>query len=479
MLTVQAIQQSLPLTQVLDERGWFVLPRTGTPLSDLVNSSIDGMTVFGATDGGKDYNIDAETLAAMSAVKQDGEERSIHDLIMDKLTEVSVEGVTEHLRMARNVVKPVVVELVEAAARRAAQINPSKILGMEVIVLERPAVWSNNSFAGMLKNYDQVPVQDPKLVLNCPELDAGAIVDLMKPGVGSLDSDIAEWVSAKGDAIFLEVWNTIFRITQIAPNAPSVSLQAMLRNPFTGADYATAVFLLARNLYEKHDPLPGTEMSLTAYESALVEIRDQAAGALYRFLTMEENNMRNGVLVHSYTDRTITVHQAVYRKWLADGGSNEVLFGNLVQAPVMTGVRQLNESAQRLLDGWERTAATLAATERNQRYVAMRRILREEYLAQINALTDVERQTLGGVQRVMNLVDIQLDTMRNADVDNLYGFCLRLVCRTRFPNSSAERILEGMVEQHEPNPDLNPREAAAVATLEYIFDWVATMMELR
>ena len=63
-----------------------------------------------------------------------------------------------------------------------------------------------------------------------------------------------------------------------------------------------------------------------------------------------------------------------------------------------------------------------------------------------------------------------------SDFDDLSMLALRLICRSRFWNSDAEQILEGIARAKKSHPSIDTREAANISVRQYVARWIATMI---
>ena len=70
----------------------------------------------------------------------------------------------------------------------------------------------------------------------------------------------------------------------------------------------------------------------------------------------------------------------------------------------------------------------------------------------------------------------ELANIRSGDLDNIYMLAMKLVCRSRFYYTDAEIILCDIEEARRVNPNIDVREAALIATANYVFDFIADQM---
>jgi hypothetical protein len=72
----------------------------------------------------------------------------------------------------------------------------------------------------------------------------------------------------------------------------------------------------------------------------------------------------------------------------------------------------------------------------------------------------------------------ELSEVSEIDMKDLWSVSLKLVCRSRFDHTQAERILSGIEEVKRDNPSIDVREAAAVSMIKYVAYWVSSQLKL-
>jgi hypothetical protein len=263
-----------------------------------------------------------------------------------------------------------------------------------------------------------------------------------------------------------------------AGSRTNVNFRSLIEDQESGIDTALAIFLISRKLIEG-GPLPGTEMNLRDFESVAAEFRNQAGARLARVLQELKNIDKMKMLVRRTVGKnTVIVNAPVYRAWIEAGGENEVLFGALVKNATLVTCDQINEQAAELKSAWARFEAITAQNESNKRFQRIKDILARHFDQQLRDITDEEEATEGNRHMVMKLFTEQLEKITLEDTCDLWALCLRLVCRTRFFRTDAERILGGIERVKKATPSLSVREAAAVSMIEYISWWVSQQFKV-
>lgn len=481
MLSIEALESARPLAERFDQKRFIVTPRQDTPLELLVVHSRAGDDAMNGTSDtaadGVRVEIDSQQMALSAAAKDPIFETSAHDEVLDQVAGVCIPAVQGHIKFAKEVVAPAIDELVTCTTEAMASMTPSKLLGMEVEVQELPAPLTNSSFDTMVRKFEETPLNSPALTFNLPDQTGAELLEIMKTGSGSLDSDIEQFAATLGDGCLIAIWRDVFQIQQLPlEETRPKRFVDFLHDPECGLDNSLVIFLLARKLVE--NPLDGITMGLQAYETLMADYRDQAGAHLCRELNAFEEAEHNGAMVISYTTNRIVVNASIYRKWVESGGDNDVLFGNLLQATPYVMVADIDENAPQLSRAWQNHAALVATVECNKRFARTKEVLCSVFHKQMAEAAEEEQASGTSTEVICNKFDALLDDACEDDFECLYTLCLKLVCRSRFAKTEAERILGGIDRIKRKNPTLDIREAACISVLEYIAWWVANQMQV-
>jgi hypothetical protein len=472
MLTLEAIQSAQALADRLDAARVVVLAAPGTPLEALTSGTrVDDHTgVVQADDGG--YSANVQFIHAMANVQNDKLGANPHDVALNEIAEVAIPAVTGHIQFARSTVRPVIEDLVERVMKSLGEDKIELALGAEVIVQESPAPLTNGAFDTMVRKFEGVPYAPPVLGMRCPDQTIDEIKELMKTGSGSVDKDIEAWLAAEGGSWLMELWENVF---QIKPREAGYSgrrtFDEWTADKACGVDFSLAIFLLARKLFDS--PLEGTVMNLNEHERLVADYRDQSAAALCRFVDQLDRNRKNGILVVGLSRLKTTVDAEVYREWIEKGGENEVLFGNSLRTMPFTSVTDIEAAAAALKGAWDQHAALEDTVRRNRQFDRTRELFFHHFRAQLAEATEDGQADLGNSEQVLERFRQGLTAVREDDLDCLYTLATKLVCDARFPDKAAYTILMGIDRNVKQNPHLELREAATLAIVEYVCDWLS------
>lgn len=462
MLTVQALQSGEVLARKFDARNLIIRPLAGSVLDQLVKASCtDSEFVF-------DNRVDLDLIAGHTNRADPVTGFSGQDEAMKDVTRAVSDAVSNHLLVARTIVAPAVDEMVQRVQQGLEQALRLALTHMEVKIFYVPAPLREPTLIDSFTKAKDIPFEDFNVGAHLPPADAETIRGYCKSGATGLDQAIEEFLNGLGEEQLVSIYETFF-----TTKANGVIASSQFEDPVNGLNNALVAYLVARKLWDA--PPDGVEMTLQSYEAEMVRIRDQAAVALIRGQNKLLRYEENGILVISYTQKSVEVYEPVYRKWIADGGTNEVLFGNVLSNNPRMNVAAIAENVEEYKKRWELFCTVQRTTEANKRFSVAKDLVRSEFHASLAELTHDEAP-LQDRQIIAERFTKALQVTTEDEVKDPYRWILRLLCASRFYETDAFKILDGISRIKRDNPDVDVREAAAAATIQYISDWVAAQL---
>jgi hypothetical protein len=474
MLSQQAAESTYITVKDLDEKGIAVVAKPGSLLATLVAATYIN---FDPARQGDEYHVDMGAMCAMTDSASTATGYSEHTARMEETADFLAEKLQKHLFYARTVVAP----FVDAYAGRLQQAvelvgsNPDN--GVEVILHTQPGPLAEPSLVSSIQLNKEAVFSREELLTGLPALDDNQIRSLMLTGAASVDAAINEYFAKKPEGCLAARWKSIFA-GDVHDSQPADGLDAYIGGR-ENVDSALMVFLVARKIWNA--PLEGTNMSESAYENAMVAYRTQAGLRLCYELERLDRDSQAGVLIIGTEvapggATKVLVNAAVYRDFIKQGGTNEVLLGNLLQRERETRLEALLAKKDLLESTWMRNYAQNKALYDQKRLLKMREALacEWEYLAKEYTPEDFplhERATS------VALVKRLSHTYVPKDFDNLSDLALRIAGAARFWKTDSAQILSGMQRARENNPGIEAAEAARIATEEYVCRWIATQLE--
>jgi hypothetical protein len=475
MISNDAMEAALPLTHRLNDRGFFLRTKEGSPLARLASAArLDSLkrnaTITQELDGDKPNLAPyVQNVTGIDEITR----ANLHDLCQEEILECSLRAVRAHLTIARTLVSPAVESLMSNVKARMTHTPPNELLNMNVTIQSEPGVMQNGTLISMIEKLRDASSVPPNLAMRLPAQTFEQVIELMKTGNSELDRDIEMWAKTQGDEVIMPIYNSLFR----TENDRFRTFEEAQRDPQLGNDAMLVCFLLGRKLAEDA-AIEGISMSKQALTDLALEYRNVAGQRLSFILDRQNRQAKQGLLVLSSTSNTIVVNQPVYKEWLAAGGCNEILFGLLLQPAMRYYIRDINEIADQCKTAWARHVAMQTAADSNARYSIAIRFLREAFVESLRPTgngPDIDAN-LRAVQ--LAAFDVELAKVKPSDLDNLAIVCLKLVCRSCFADTDAESFLLKMVELQEQNPNLGVAEIATVAGMDYVTTWLASQLVL-
>lgn len=498
MIKESSFTGTLPVAGALSAIGLSAVAKPGTVLSDLVTMSAPVETL--GTDGKP--VITTKEQEAIDAGQNDLEffgwrvqyategtlaDPTNHSRAMDAYIHDIAKAVTAHVAFAKNVVRPLVTELAEAYQSYRASFKPREAAdSANIRVLRVPAVLTDESFLDTFSAFKGKPILRPDSGFSLPAKSAEELHQMLLVGHQRTDKLISEWVSHLPENFLFNVWSSFFCSAgsamhdSQAPVAITYEEIAAL-NPFDKIDVALAITLIARKL---EDNVETTTMSLERYRSIASQYVEFGRTTVLTALQTVSTMMRTGTLIVDKNTRTMTVsvNADVYKPWLDSGGTPEVLFGILIDDASAMSVALINDNKDKYAKRWEQYSTFYRNRELGNSFTYAKNFLEQNFINSLQTLTVSEQEL---VSKQASLIEINVNkareylaSVRPQDIEDSYDVALRLVAKIRFGHTSAYQILSDIVEAGKQNPNVDVREAALLAVINYVSDYMADQIAL-
>lgn len=473
MLSLQAAESAYPTTKALDEKGIALVAQPNSLLAPLVAATYIN---FDPAQQNGEYHFDLGGMCALTDQASTVTGYSEHTARMEETAEFIAQKLQKHIFRARTVVAPFVDAYAKRLAGAMELVSSNPDNGVEVVVVTQPGPLAEPSLIKSIMMNKDVVFSRENLVEGMPELDDNQIRSLMQTGAASVDAAIIDFFAKKEEGWLAARWKSIFCNTPFSP-VPSDGLDAFIGGR-QNVDTALMVFLVTRRIWNA--PLEGTNIAAAQYENTMTAYREQSGLRLCHELDRLDRDSQAGILITS-TERVVGgsmkvyVNAAVYRTFLEQGGSNEVLLGNLLQAQKEVRLDMLMQKKDLLEATWARHYAQNKALFDQKCLLQMRDSLVREW----DCLTsDYSAEDFPIHERASSRAMIERASyaLLPQDFDNLSALSLKLCCMARFYKTDAFEILSGMKRAQETNPGLDSAEAANIAVTELTARWVARAM---
>lgn len=382
-------------------------------------------------------------------------------------------AVNNHISIAKNVVNPLVIDLADKIRTFTNTPEPTTESRFEIVKISLPSIVKDEFFLKSLYKTkgkaDVYPKNKISIDTNEVKFNREYIQSVLSTGNADLDKELFVWLSSIEDELINHVVGEYF----IEGNSYYGILPALHRFS-NGVNESLLVYMLASKLFDMDPIVKG--MTLFAYRDVLANYRDYAGARLCNYLDEYNRHSVTKTLVIDVDKQNLKafVNEVVYKEWLASGGSVEVLYGTIVSAKRYTSVSAINIDKEKLLTEFNRYVtyknSTANITKFNSNKAMLSIAFNELYtLSEVEASYspgyDIRSKVLKDVSDYIELMS--KDCFKNPDV-----IALELIARIRFYFTSSYFILKGICEIGQENPNAPADEAALLASLDYVVDYV-------
>ena len=396
--------------------------------------------------------------------------------------------VTAHISHARNVVVPLVTSLAEAylAYLESAKIkDPASMF--EICKAKLPSILTDENFLSELGYARDWSKSTPSMYLRLDSKSNEDILELCMTGTNRLDEQIKTWLMSKEPGWLEQIWYGVFGKNEYLPNGSMVAcyqtLEDVAYTPHECAEMCLAVYLISRKL-QVNVP-EGVDMSLSKFDTLITTIKDFAAGNLSLHLRKiaQANTTNNLIIQYNEAKYRLYVNDDLYGGWLDKGGSPEILLGMVCTGNVVKTIPEIDQKAEQFKKAWDNFVTLHQAKEVNNRHTYARKALISLFNEQLAVAIPEEKDIR---QKESNFCDSRIkkayeciNAMTVGELNDAYAVSLCLVAGIRFNYTSAFYILKDIDSVCKVNPNIDVREAANLATINYIGDYLADQIAIK
>ena len=469
------------------EQNYQIVAHTNGVLNELVQLSAPMLSAAGNPDiTDADYlSMIGDNLSFNTVCDETGYPAAVATLV-DQIYPL----VTAHISHARNVVVPLVKGLAEnyLAYLESAKIkDPTSMF--EVCKVKLPSILTDEGFISDISYARERRLSVPAEYLRLDGKQPEEIIELCMTGSARYDEQIKTMLLSKNPGWMEQVWFGIFGkneyITQDSyclNGYESLSVHSRC-TPQEMAELSLVVYLIARKL-QMNIP-EGVNMSLTKFDNLITSIKDYAAGCLNQHLykVAQANSTKTLVMQYSDAEYCIYVNGDLYGEWLDAGNSPEILLGMVCSGSYVKTIPEINEKSEQYKKAWDNFVTLHNAKEVNNRHIYARKALislfNEQLQKEIPEEKDVrQKETNFNDSRLKKAYEF-IDSMSISQLDDAFNVALHLVARIRFDYTSAFYILKDIDTVCKANPDIDVREAANLATINYVGDYLADQIAIK
>jgi len=466
--------------------GKTLVPQTNTVLQELVRLSVPS----------SDYVPESqEHLLAYGDMLEATTQGSVdnpseHDKYSDGLVHDLSKLVNSHISYARNVVKPVMLGFAEKLQCFTEQLElKSKEVGLgryEIIEKYVPDLLRDESFLDTLKRFDNGRLLEPEAnkQLLCASRTHDELLQLLSTGSNRFDEMIGKLVANLPSNMLESVWNSNFTKNNQGNYIPLTSINS--KNIYERLEVALLVYLFANKIYDDVQEQE-VSMALPVYRDAVNQIREYAGSVIVFSLKKAVLNSQGKVIIIESNERQIFVNGDLYRTWVQNGGKPEIILGSVISSsqyatPPAITEEALNEKADQFARNYESYRTYLTVSENSKKIDHLKNYIKIEVLQGLGELDELEKVYIQKNPGYYEIVKKELDQVVSGftlkDLQDVHYISRIVIAKVRFYYTSAYEIFESMNEAALANSDIDPREAALLASINYLADYLADQISI-
>lgn len=479
---------SVPFAEDLVGQGVRIYPRSATPLNNLVNLSapIDfaGFVSEIEVPGSKkalDEHSNTEFLLGHNST---GETGKLWGIPFDNYVDELVSLLNTQISYIRNTVVPRTLEFsneAQAFIELLGRSNASKDL--EIFRASLSELSTDQSFLSLMETYKFRSIVKPSsMSMSLPFQEAPVdFLTVASLSNNRLDGLTASWLRSLPFNYLERAWYSFFSDQSIKGYNSGYFYSDELGSPdlYHRLNVAMAYFLIA-NYYSSHAPDVVVNETSASINRRLYEHLLYAGTVVINTLEMIQAGLASGLLVTfvDITHKKITVSSEVYDKWLASGGSSETILGILVGEKRYYTVEEIDKNSEALKAVWNKYVRyTLDSVEMNKAKTlrTFYRGLASKYMG--SAFQDeVERGYLVTFPQFLDQVDKKAEAYLYAltapELSNVQVVARELIAGIKYSYTYANKFICDMEEIGHLTENIDPSEAALMATVNYIVDHI-------
>lgn len=479
MLSIKQLKTAKSSSTELLEKNLLLSAMPDTVLAQLMNTSIVPISADLADDQ-EDYLY--EETAVLT--KDTTESHSLHSGVLGETVDVLSKSVRVHLAVAKNVIVPKVDEM---AGKLDAFIEATKVIsptaGFDIVSKTLPEIMSVELLTSEIDKFEDRTVLKPDIKVKLDGLEVEDIVKLMLTGSSTLDEKILELVSVVGEDTVKDLYYSFFTV-EFTETIYSYS-QIDSLNAYDKLNYSLVIYLLARKLVNDVQEAKDWNVDLNVYTKTLSQLVDYSGSLVHATSLNIARLIRTKQLIIRKTDgkKSVIVNGPVYQEWLKNGGKPEILLGVIVDGDVCTSVASIDKRSDEYLKIWNSYITFKSSELSNQLLRDVKDYLKSLYLEMCKERDAIETDYMDNNKFYKDNSSDALDAfildLKTSDLNDTYAISLILIAKIRFYYTSAYSILSDMREAALINPDIAPREAALLAAINYVSDYISNQIATK
>lgn len=422
--------------------------------------SLNGDIIFGSTAPIVVQTDEGETLTVPV---------NMHSETLDRAATIIAGSVNGALNRARNVVKPLINELIDKTeagiSAEEIQTEPYEIVDVGV-----HDAWSNTIILGSLLRFENYRRPEKVARADIPRIPMPSdIANYMLTGNASVDTDVQALLKSSGLTVEM-VFNSIFLSND--------DLGGYIPQGFENRNLVLLQYLLCNALMIK--PVPNSGMNGMAWETLTTKLALATGAACYFELKAIEEDRTSNRLLYKYDTKSnrVILNSGVYDSFLEQGGTPELVYGAILNGDVgKINSATLLADADKYRAAWSRYHTALRVRKSAAYFSNLKSAAYKAFCDLVEGIDMSLLMPGANKPAILDNAKRYCDTIKPYQSSNISHICLDLVCDMLFYHTPSKYLLIRISELCETG--LSGEEAAAEVVIEYVSDWMATAICFR
>ena len=475
MLNERTLKSTVGPAEEFIEKGLVLSPVPDTVLNELFISSYSDITA-------NEESIDSVLSTMQTNSEGTMDEPTIHDKVMDDTVRDLTKIVLSHVSEARNTIKPKVMEFREALTRYVED-NSIADPYAEFNIIEKsiPEFLTDATVVTEIDKYEGKPPVLPTLKVSLNDKDVDEIVKAASTGSDRLNKLLVATLADLGDDNLLAIYRSFF--TSVPLDNVMTYDEISKLDLYEKLRVYTVIYMLSKKFIANVEE--GTGLTLNVYLKAMADIRDHAGSNLYVVLKQVAMLIRTKQLIvrNSSARKTAIVSGEVYKEWLEDGGTPEIILGVIVGNSNDTSTVAIDKMRNHYESMWNSYVTFSRVDNANKSFRYFKEFLSRQLLSSLDETTDLEKSYLEDNpnyrDNVTSLMTEYIDGLKINDMNDLNAVSLEVVAKIRFYFTSAYSILSDIEQAFVVNKNVDVREAALLAVINYVTDYISDQISAK
>jgi hypothetical protein len=466
--------------EALAANGQAIVPREGTILEELVRLSVPP-TCVSVTDTAKYGTV--LTQVTQGTLDKPSEHSRELDAYVSQLSTL----VKQHIGHAKDVVKPLVLELADKYVSYLEN-NKDKDASEEYAIstLFVPAVLKDSSFLDTLSYYKDRPAVEPSARFDFPVKTDEEVHAMILVGHDRTDKLITEWSTRLPETYLRSLWTLFFTNSVIEEGSgkilPTSYFDLNQLNGFDKANFALAYHLFSRFITNN---VQESDFPLNTYKKLALDYQEYSGALLIDAMKRMDIMIRNKILIvsaDSQYSKTSKVNGEIYSEWLEKGGSPEIILGHLISGNQPNSMDLIDKNAKEYIRQWNSFTTFYRTRQINQAHEHKKTFLLGAFNMMFSDLSEIEKEYVikypDHISKAIEAFRVYLDGLKTEQLLDINQISLYAIAKCRFHYTSSYQILSDIQKASEMNKDMDVREAALLAVINYVADFLAGQMAI-